>query len=186
MTEQVSKRYFVWSIAGGFGLSILLSIVAIIAAMSSYRTDKPAVVVMWLLLALIPTIYGVIIWLRLIYKMWQAIQDGHARVTPGTAVGFLFIPIFNLYWVFRAVACFPRDYNNFVDRHELNAQKLEPHMFVAFSAFCCAGNSAGLPLLIVGFILISRICDAINAISGPPPAKERELHDVGSHFRDDG
>ena len=160
MTGRMSKWFFVWSIAGGFGLGSILVIVAALF----FRADKPAIAVIWVLWALVPIVYGAVVWLRLIYIMWQAIQDGHARVTPGTAVGFLFIPFFNLYWIFRAVACFPKDYNNFLDRHELNAQKLEPHMFVAFSAFFCAANSAGLPLLIVGCILASRICDAINAI----------------------
>lgn len=136
----------------------------IIAAMFYFHADKLAIAVVWLLWALVPIVYGAIVWLRLIYLMWQAIQDGHARVTPGTAVGFLLIPFFNFYWVFRAIACFPKDYNNFVDRHELNAQKLEPHMFVALSAFFCAGNSGGLPTMILACILASRICDAINAI----------------------
>src|SRR5215472_4189380 len=49
------------------------------------------------------SLYGGIALLVLIYQMWQSIQDGHARTTPGKAVGFLFIPFFNLYWMFQAV-----------------------------------------------------------------------------------
>jgi len=32
--------------------------------------------------------------------------------------------------------------------------------------------------------LAATICDAINAISEPSPAKERDLHDLGAHFRE--
>ncbi|HUT04355.1 MAG TPA: hypothetical protein VM163_10745 [bacterium] len=160
MTQRVSKRVFIWSIAGGYALGILL----LLLAAFSLLERKPRIAIEWLFVALVPLAYGAIVWLCLVYVMWQAIQDGHARVTPGTAVGFLFIPFFCLYWVFRAVACFPKDYNNFVDRHELNAQKLEPHMFVACSVLSCTQFPIGLPLLVITCILASRICDAINAI----------------------
>ena len=40
--------------------------------------------------------------LVLLYKAWKVIPAAHARTTPGRAVGFLFIPCFNLYWIFQA------------------------------------------------------------------------------------
>ena len=42
-----------------------------------------------------------------LYRMWAAIEQGIApkrsRTAPGRAVGFLFIPGFNLYWMFVAI-----------------------------------------------------------------------------------
>ncbi|MCD6327499.1 hypothetical protein J7M28_08100 [bacterium] len=136
MEQQVSKRFYIWSIASGLGLGLLFPVMAIVAFFSD-DPDKLRIVLPWFVLGLLAILFSSIVGLHLIYKMWESIQDGYARITPGTAVGFLFIPFYNIYWVFRAVACFPKDYNNFVDRHELSAKKLEPHMFVAFSAFFC-------------------------------------------------
>lgn len=39
----------------------------------------------------------------LLYRNWKLIQDGDVRTTPGKAVGFCFIPFFNLYWFFQAI-----------------------------------------------------------------------------------
>jgi GYF domain 2 len=53
----------------------------------------------------------------LLYKMWKVIQDGHARTTPDKAVGFLFIPFFNLYWAFVAIRGLAVDLDSYVRRH---------------------------------------------------------------------
>lgn len=160
MRERLSGQFYVWSIAVGYGLAALLFII------SWWKSQHygPQIGAVWSLWALVPLVYSVVIWLRLVFVIWEAIQDGYARVTPGKAVGLLLIPFFNFYWVFRAVACFPKDYNEFVDRHELKAPKLEPHMFVAFSVLFCAGSHASFALIIVGAILARRICDAVNLI----------------------
>ncbi len=39
----------------------------------------------------------------LLHKSWSLVQDGKAPTTPGMAVGLLFVPLFNLYWVFVAL-----------------------------------------------------------------------------------
>ena len=39
----------------------------------------------------------------MLYRLWQTVQDGRARTTPGKAIGFLFIPFFNIYWQFVAI-----------------------------------------------------------------------------------
>ena len=39
----------------------------------------------------------------ILHKLWSLIPTHKARMTPGKAVGFLFIPIFNCYWIFVAI-----------------------------------------------------------------------------------
>lgn len=41
-----------------------------------------------------------IVMMVFIYKMWNAINDGHTKPTPGAALGLLFVPFFSIYWVF--------------------------------------------------------------------------------------
>ena len=52
------------------------------------------------LLAFVPLILNLIFTARFHYKCWKAIPAGFARLTPGKAVGYLFIPFFNFYWSF--------------------------------------------------------------------------------------
>ena len=44
-----------------------------------------------------------------IYYFWKSIPKRFARTTPGKAMGFLFIPFFNLYWYFVAFLCGSED-----------------------------------------------------------------------------
>ena len=41
--------------------------------------------------------------LRILHKLWSLIPTHKARTTPGKAIGFLFIPLFSLYWLFVAI-----------------------------------------------------------------------------------
>jgi hypothetical protein len=63
----------------------------------------------------------------LLYNFWTIIQDGFASTTPGKAVGFLFIPIFNLYWYFRAFYGLSKDIKFYIDRHFSDEQKTGVH-----------------------------------------------------------
>jgi hypothetical protein len=65
------------------------------------------------------TLWTAVIFAIVVYRMWAQIQDGHARTTPGQAVGFLFIPFFNLYWMFVAMYGLSKDINAYIDRHRL-------------------------------------------------------------------
>jgi hypothetical protein len=62
-------------------------------------------------LILIPTSIGEILTCILHYKCWKAIQNEQSTVTPGKAIGLLFIPIYNFYWVFKAYLGFSKQAN---------------------------------------------------------------------------
>ncbi|MDD3470888.1 MAG: DUF4339 domain-containing protein [Thermoguttaceae bacterium] len=47
----------------------------------------------------------------LLYKFWILVSPPIARTTPGKAVGFCFIPFFNLYWCFVAFYGLSQDMN---------------------------------------------------------------------------
>jgi hypothetical protein len=57
-----------------------------------------------------------------LYKLWDLIQDGHARTSPGLAVGLMFVPFLNLYWVFVAVPGLAVDLGKYLRRHGLNEE----------------------------------------------------------------
>jgi hypothetical protein len=100
------------------------------------------------------------------YKIWESIQDGFARTSPGKAVGFLFIPIFNLYWIFQVIWGFSKDYNAYVGRNHIATKKLPEGLFLAGSVLTLTmwipflGIASGLAQLVV----FSQVCDAIGGL----------------------
>ncbi len=81
-------------------------------------------------------------------KMWGAINDGFARTTPGTAIGLLFIPFFNIYWNFQVWSGFTKDYDAFVDRYKLPVAYLGSAAFSIYPLFIVL---SAVPFLGIGF-----------------------------------
>ena len=73
-----------------------------------------------------------VLFLIILYRNWQLIQDGYARTTPGRAVGFLFIPFFNLYWIFEAFPGLVHDTNAYIQRHGLPIKMQDAGLATAF------------------------------------------------------
>jgi FHA domain-containing protein len=128
--------------------------------------------------------YSAILALILYYKMWESIKDGHARTSPGKAVGFLFIPFFNLYWIFQVLWGFSQDYNAYVDRHAVNTKKLPEGLFLAASILPLTTWVPFLNILtiiaywVVFVIVVSQVCDAVNALPVSDGGLRPPLDDV--------
>ncbi len=95
-----------------------------------------------------------------IYRGWVCLQPGGVEITPGKAVGLLFIPFFQLYWIFVAINGLPKDWNRIVSSFEdlKNAPKLKEGTFLAFSI-----GMLFAPLgIIMIFPMMSQLCQGIN------------------------
>ncbi len=99
-----------------------------------------------ILLGCAALLYGAGIWFVLVYKAWEAIQDDMASTTPRKAVGFLFIPGYDFYWLFRSWWGFARDYNRYVIRHSLQAPKMTEGLFLAFCILSICSSVLSLPV----------------------------------------
>lgn len=136
-----------------FGCLIVAAII-FAATYDAAKTDASlAVGFTW-----IPFVPAAMMHFVLIHRMWQSVQDNQARMTPGRAVGFMFIPLFNLYWVFEVFPGFATDYNAYVDRHGLRAPKLSRGLLVAMVLI------PGLNLILY-WIAIGKICDGVSQLS---------------------
>lgn len=178
MVKPVAKNTYMLLIGGGMALSVILFlgfIVTIIgsaaAAQNSGNQDAMGVAVagamgMFMLAMLCMWVPG-ITFLVLLYKAWQAIQDGQVRTTPGQAVGFLFIPFFNLYWMFVSIWGWAQDYNGYKARHNVPGEPASEGMFLAFLICYLIFPPACLVLV---FMVVSKMCDGINAIAATPNA----------------
>jgi WD40 repeat protein len=70
--------------------------------------------------------------LMIVYKMWGLVQDRHVRTTPVQAIGLLFVPLFNLYWVFVAIFGLARDANSYALRYGLKARQASTGLAITF------------------------------------------------------
>jgi len=95
-----------------------------------------------------------------LYRAWFCLQAGGPQTTPGKAVGFLFIPFFNIYWIFIGINGLAKDWNRIVSSYEnlKAAPKLNETVFLLF----CIGMFF-FPLgLVMIFPMMSQICKGIN------------------------
>src|SRR5438128_808183 len=124
---KVDKNFYLASIYGGFVTGVALFVafgVQVFATIKNNPNSPPDISPMAVLMCLLAgasIFYASIMSMVLLYKAWQSIQDGQARTTPGKAVGFMFIPLFNLYWIFQAIYGFAVDYNKYTQRHNIAA-----------------------------------------------------------------
>jgi hypothetical protein len=171
--NTVAKGFFLSSVAIGLGIADAL----VLLGSLRIRMGSPEAGLGLIGLSLIPGLYGGIVMAVLWYKSWAAIQDGHARTTPGKAVGFLFIPFFNIYWVSQAIWGLSKDFNAYLQRNSIPATRLPEGLFLTF---CILGFTTwipglGLALLIVNYmialIMVTALCDGINAVAGTPQAQ---------------
>jgi hypothetical protein len=107
----------------------------------------------------------IVIMFYILYRMWDSIQDGVSTST-GKAIGYLFIPVFSVYWVFKAWNGFPTEYNQYLERHQLNVSPINSSVYLMVPIFILLSVFI-LPFLALPFIfmsLISRASDDVNQL----------------------
>jgi hypothetical protein len=111
---------------------------------------------------------GGLLGLVYVHRAWQLLQPTQTTITPGQAVGFMFIPLFNLYWMFIAYHKWAVEWNNTCRRHPslTYAPKGSEGAFLAMAICYCAsivlsflGILSSAVLYIIG---MKSMCDAIN------------------------
>ena len=180
MTKPVSKGMFLALIGGGYAVAIVLMIVAMIAMIGGAAAaqnagngqDSAAVNAAvaggmgMMMLAMACLWVPLIAFLVLLYKAWSAIQDGQVRTTPGKAVGFLFIPFYNFYWMFPAIWGWAQDYNGYTTRHGIAREEMSEGLFLAYLISSLVFVPAALVLM---FIVVAKMCDGVNTIANAKP-----------------
>ncbi len=187
--RHLSKGFYISSIGGAGILGTIISYIPSIMLTGacipgSIPTDARILDVIFIaVLGIILLLYAGVVALVWCYKIWNTIQDDYVRTTPGKAIGFLFIPFFNLYWAFQATWGFAKDYNSYLSRHGLSASKLPEKLFLAYCILALITTLAagvlslatttglvyaGLACYIINFIVFtiiaSKVCDAINSL----------------------
>lgn len=75
----------------------------------------------------------------LLYRLWTVVQDGKARTTPGAAVGYLFVPVYNVYWVFVATMGLAEELNRCAQHRQLGIKPANRTLMIAFCLLTLLG-----------------------------------------------
>lgn len=71
-----------------------------------------------------------------LYRCWSILQKFGVRTTPGKAVGFLFIPFYNLYWPFVAINGLAKDANLFLRQRKIYSKNISEDLSLAICIIC--------------------------------------------------
>jgi len=111
--KKINPHLFTFSLWGGLFLWGICGAISLEAGEPSWR-----IFLLFAWIGIGAIIFSSIYFLVSLYRCWTVIQGEIARTTPGKAVGFLFIPLFNVYWVFVAIRGLAKDANAFCSRKE--------------------------------------------------------------------
>ena len=174
-------RLFAWLLGGG-AVALLAGIAFILVTVGidgqKQRTTEemasiaPAIMVGGLayLAGGAAMVAAIVFQMILTYRAWEIVQDGAQRTTPGKAVGFMFIPLFNFYWFFVAKYGLAKDLNRFIETHGIEARRASPGLGLAcaimmlLSAIPLIGLYALIPALVILVIFLKQIANTAAEI----------------------
>jgi hypothetical protein len=170
----MQKYFYLGSWIAG-GVIIVIMLVSSWIAVLTGRQELSDILYIY---TIVPYTYIGIVWLVLLYKAWESIQDDQASVTPVKAVVFMLIPFYRYYWIFRAFRNFAGEFNTYKSRHNLAVQDLSDGFFMAFSILWIisgvlqsAIRGTGLQVLLVGAYLVvgamvvNTLCNGLNGLA---------------------
>jgi hypothetical protein len=124
----------------------------------------------WIPALIVTTVF----WCILLHRQWSLLQGHGARITPGKAVGFGFIPFYCFYWWFVALAGLATDTNRHLTDLGIGHKRMSFGLAVTDCVISVLVSTIGLvpaigavlyvPLMIVGFILVVQQRDCVLAI----------------------
>jgi hypothetical protein len=102
-----------------------------------------------------------------LYRAWSCLSRAGGTVSPGLAVGLLFVPAFNVYWMFRVFHGFAREWNYLTQYYEdtRRGPRMSEGLFLAFCIVVLVLPPVGLILI---FPVMASLCKAINFIARRP------------------
>jgi predicted RNA-binding Zn-ribbon protein involved in translation (DUF1610 family) len=163
--RQIRAWYNVWWISFALGASIM------VGAFTFAALDENPDLAYLAIVGGIFILVGFITYYVLLFKLWNVVQDGRAQTTPGCAVGFLFIPCFNIYWQFVAIWGLAKELNRISREYNIGAREANETLALTECIVFCSMVIAGLLALIAWFIIkifvMKNLCDVAVAIAGP-------------------
>jgi hypothetical protein len=168
--KRASLGLLLGVLIGGF-IVVFVGFILFLIGVNSYSYNAGVYVISGLALLFIGfagIIFGSVLFCIYLYRAWKMIQDGYAYATPREAVGFLFIPFYNLYWYFQAFWRWSKDYNSFIQRNAISAPRMPEGLFLTWAIIIIPASLplisyfAAIPAIIIALICMTKMCKAIN------------------------
>jgi len=124
----------------------------------------------FVIIGLAAIIASVVFYCLILHKCWSLIPADIAKTTPGKAVGYLFIPFFNLYWNFVAYYGLAQAINIETRRNSISGQEVNEGLCLAYCIMICCtwipylGVLASIAAVIIWIISLKQIKDAAIAL----------------------
>ena len=135
--------------------------------MEAHGFSRRSVVLVIILLAVLAAVAGY----TLLYRCWALIQDGgKARVTPGKAVGYCFIPFFNLYWNYIAYVGLAKDMNEYCERYAVEGRRVDEKLAMVWYLLTLSilipgvGQLFSAAALVTQVMVLRQFADTASAI----------------------
>ncbi len=110
-------------------------------------------------MAVVGVIAGFALLMAFTYNIWNKLQDGKTEVSPGKAVGYLFIPVCNIFWAIRVWAGYADELNKYLARHKLAPRASKKVTFLLFFATGLQGLMSWTPAAgLFMFIEVIAVC----------------------------
>lgn len=105
--ERLFKAWWIPLVLVCASFGVMIAAVILFAIGSAFGSSASSIagVALMILSMIVLAVSSVISWISslvLLYQYWKLLPAEEAVTTPAKAVGYLFIPIFNLYWIFTA------------------------------------------------------------------------------------
>src|SRR3989338_4634064 len=155
----------------GYAMALVFLLLDIVIIMT-HQKDKQAMALLAMPLGLI----GLVYWCVAVYKIHKAVwvmADNCYPISPTRAVGFGFLPIYNIYWMFK----WPAEIINFINLRDRSRKSITwlPGIILLFSVI--AGIIDGTLWFIMNFgiltYLIKNLKSSLTAQPEPMPYKKQ-------------
>lgn len=120
---------------------------------------------------LVSALICLINFLELLYYSWKIVEPNSANVTGSKAVGYLFIPFYNLYWAYFIISSLPKELNLKAQKWGIySAPFLSDSMIVAtailFVLFLIPIVNVIflVPFLVVSYIYIVKVAECVHKL----------------------
>lgn len=111
-------------------------------------------VLMIIFIGILGLIASIVFYMLLLHKLWTLVQPSE-KSTPGKAIGFLFIPFFNLYWQFVAIYGLAQEVNRKRTQMGIGGTPVNEQMaMIGCICNCCSIIPfLGIVAAIAGFVI---------------------------------
>jgi hypothetical protein len=127
----MSRAFYLFSIVAVPAAFMVASWVASVGALGVGPTPVRA----W---SMIASFYAFGVFILFWYRAWRPLGGGTQKFNPARMALLLLVPLFNLYWFFRAVWGWPKAYNYVTREKELNVPPVNDKFFLAYCIFTVA------------------------------------------------